>query len=275
VPAAELPALRASSDLRVIESRGLRILFLGMNCRPDPRQDIVPRGNPFHDSRVRRALSLALDRRALVAGPLGGLAEPLDQPLAPEVFGYVADLPPLGHDLDQARRLLAEAGHGDGFETTLDYVPGKYRDVDRVIEAVVADLALVGVRVRPRPSTYPQYLERLDRGDTPLYLRGWSTSVSAAQTYDYLLRSPADGLGSANAGGYSSPELDALLGAAAREPDDGKRLVQLRRAAEVIRRDMPLVPLYRQFNLYAGNARLRFEPRLDRTIRGAELGWLE
>ncbi len=273
VPAAGLEALRRAKDLRVVESRGLRVLFLGMNCAPGARPDVGPGANPFHDPRVRRAVALAIDRHGLVRGPLGGLAEELDQPLAPEVFGYGSGLAPLPYDPEESRRLLAQAGREGGFETALDFVPGKYRDVDGVIAAIVSDLGRVGIRVKPRPAPYPQYLDRLDRRDTPFYLRGWSTSVSAGQTYDFLLRSPGQGFGSANASAYSNAELDALLAAAAREPDDAKRLVRLQRAAEIIRADLPLVPLYRQVNLYAARAGLAFEPRLDRTIRGAELSW--
>jgi len=271
VPAGDLVGLRRETALRVVESRGLRVLFLGMNCEAAERADIAPPRNPFRDPRVRRAIGMAIDRDGLVRGPLGGLAEVLDQPLAPEVFGFAAGLPPLVFDQDGARRLLDEAGWASGFSTALDFVPGKYRDVDRAIEAIVADLGRVGVRVTPRPSPYPAYLERLDRRDTPFYLRGWSTSVSAGQTYDYLLRTPNGAYGGSNAGGYSNPAFDGLLEAAAREGDDGKRLLQLQRAGEMIRRDLPLVPLYRQFNLYAARAGLGFEPRLDRTVRGAEL----
>jgi peptide/nickel transport system substrate-binding protein len=271
VPAGDLAGLRKETALRVLESRGLRVLFLGMNCEAAERADIAPPRNPFRDLRVRRAVGMAIDRAGLVRGPLGGLAEVLDQPLAPEVFGFAAGLPPLDFDPDAARRLLAEAGWANGFTTALDFVPGKYRDVDRAIEAIVADLGRVGVRVNPRPSAYPAFLELLVRRDTPFYLRGWSTSVSAGQTYEYLLRTANGSYGGANAGGYSNPALDALLDAASREGDDAKRLLQLQRAGEMIRQDLPLVPLYRQFNLYAARAALGFEPRLDRTVRGAEL----
>jgi peptide/nickel transport system substrate-binding protein len=259
--------------LRVVESRGLRVLFLGMDCESQRRDDVSPPGNPFREARVRQAVALAIDRRQLVSGPLGGFAEVLDQPLAPEAFGYGAGLPEIAYDPVEARRLLAEAGFPRGFATALDFVPGKYRDVERVVESIVADLGRVGIRVTPRPATYPEWLARLERRDSPLYLRGWSTSASAAQTYDYLLRTPASGYGSANAGGYSNPELDAVLDATSRESFDAKRLAGLQSAAEIIRRDLPVVPLYRQVNLYAVRAGLAFEPRLDRTIRGAELAW--
>ena len=273
VPAQQVAELRAAPGLRVVESRGLRVLFLGMNCEAAERADLAPPSNPFRDARVRRAVGLAIDRRALVDGPLGGFAEVLDQAVAPEVFGYAKDLPQLVHDPPESRRLLAEAGVAAGFETALDFVPGKYRDVERVVDALVADLGVVGIRVTPRPAAYPQFLDRVDRRDTPFYLRGWSTSVSAGQTYDILLRSPAGGFGSSNAGGYSNVELDALLESAGREPDDAKRLAVLRRAADIIRADMPLVPLYRQFNLYAVRSAVGFEPRLDRTVRGDEISW--
>jgi peptide/nickel transport system substrate-binding protein len=229
--------------------------------------------NPFRDVRVRRAVALAIDRDALVRGPLAGQAEVVDQIVSPQVFGHHDGLPLLAHDPAEARRLLAEAGYADGFEVDLDLTATAGRP-HPALEPVMRDLGAVGIRVRPRASQLASLLDRVERRDTALYLMGWiSTSGDAGSSAEYLLHTPGGAYGIDNGGGYSSPDVDRLLGEAARCLDSGERRLLLRRAFERVHEDVPVVPLYRATDIYAVAERLVFVPRLDREIRGAELRW--
>ncbi|MDX2225033.1 MAG: ABC transporter substrate-binding protein, partial [Rhodospirillaceae bacterium] len=67
----------------------------------------VGRNGPFNDRRVREALNLAVDRRALVDGLLAGTTVPATQPATQGTFGHNPDLPPIPHDPARARALLA------------------------------------------------------------------------------------------------------------------------------------------------------------------------
>src|SRR5260370_38145878 len=75
--------------------------------------------NPLKDLRIRRALSLAIDRETEVARVMEGVATPTLQYMARGTFGFVPDLQPGRADPDQARRLLAEAGFPQRFRSTL------------------------------------------------------------------------------------------------------------------------------------------------------------
>lgn len=274
VPVESLPALGQSPAVRVVAEKGLRVVFLGMDCRAAARSDVSAAPNPFHDVRVRRAVALAIDREALVSVALGGHAEVADQIVAPSVFGYAPDVGPWAPDLARARALMAEAGHPEGFETALDFMPGKYRAVEAVVQHLTKDLARIGVRVRPRPLSTGDFFARVERQDTPLYLLGWmSTSGDAGLTLDYLLHTPGAGHGIDNGAAYANPELDTRVDRAERTLGLPARQRLLHEAARIVAEDRPVVPLYRPTDLYAAAAPLQFELRADRRLEAARFRW--
>jgi len=181
----------------------------------------------------------------------------------------------LPHDPETARSLLREAGYGSGFDLVLDFPSERYRAIDAVARLAIEDLAAVGVRVTPRPSASETFFARLERRDSDLFLMGWMSSGDAPLTYDYLLHRREEGQGSDNYTGFEDPEFDRLLEAVELEPSTARRGAGLRALAERVQQAMPLVPLYRQFDLYALRAGLVFVPRPDRRIRGVELAWTD
>ena len=272
-PPDEMGALEEDRQLMGVSRKGARVVFLSVDCaRPATPYVDAPR-NPFADVRVRTALALAIDRDALVRGPLRRLASTVDQVVGPEVFGYHDGLAPVSHDPQRARALLAEAGWPDGFAVDLDYPTGKYRGAELVTTELARQLLPVGIRLRLRPQPPEAFFARLQSRDTSLYLLGWiGTSGDAGPSYEYLLHTSAGGFGHDNAGGYSNPEVDRLV-EQARHLGPVDRLPLLRRVAEIVHRDKPVVPLYRAADVYALDRRLEFAPRLDRRIRAAEIRW--
>ena len=272
-PPEETADLVARGALRTVSRKGARILLLGLGCGEERGPHVSGARNPLTDVRVRRAIALAIDRKGLVDRALGGEAEVVDQIVAPEVFGYDESLFGRPFDPDGARRLLREAGAGAGFPVDLDFVRGKYRAVDVVVSRIAADLGRVGVRVRPRPREPAVFFERFDRRESAFYFFGWMASGDAGSSYDYLLHTAAGGYGQDNAGRYSNPVVDRLIEEASRVQRPEERRKRLRAIAWKVLDDVPLVPLYRQADLYALSAALEFEPRLDRQVRAARLRW--
>ncbi|HEX6737247.1 MAG TPA: ABC transporter substrate-binding protein [Vicinamibacteria bacterium] len=271
VPSESLAELR-TAGLRTPSQKGLRVLSLVMDTARERSPDVSTPRNPFRDVRVRRALALALDRPALVAEALGGEAEVVDQIVAPSVFGAFEDLKRLPFDPAESRRLMGAAGYAAGFTVTLDYMPGRYPGIDPLVRLLRAQLEAVGIRLTPRPWETHEFFARTARRETAFHLLGWmSTSGDAGATYDFLVHSPGGGYGTQNAGGYANPEADRLIEAAAHQLDPAERLKILHAVAERIQADLPLIPLYRQTDLYAVAPDLEFEPRVDRRIRGTQL----
>lgn len=138
---------------------------------------------------------------------------------------------------------------------------------------LIEDLASVGVRVKPRANPTDAFFARLESREPELFLLGWMSSGDAPLTYDYLLHRRQGGHGTDNYTGFADAEFDRILEATELEHSTAQRGARLRDLAERVQRDLPLVPLYRQFDLYAMRTGLVFQPRPDRRIRGLELRW--
>lgn len=274
VPPEKLPSLVGSRNVRIATLKGLRVIFLGMDCARTRNPYVSTPTNPLHDPRVRRAVSLALDRNALVKEALSGHAEVIEQLVAPGVFGYNRSLVPYEVDLAQSRRLLAEAGFPKGFAVDLDFMPKKYLSMPRVMDTLVKQLAKVDIEIRPRPLEAENFFARIERRDTAMYLMGWiATSGDAGISYGYLVHSPFGGLGSENGTGYSSEKVDGLIERSTGELNVQDRAALLWEIASVVHDEAPMIPLYRQEDIYGLNARLSFAPPLSRMIHGASMTW--
>jgi peptide/nickel transport system substrate-binding protein len=232
-----------------------------MDCAREQSVYLRAARNPFRDRRVREAISLAIDRDALTKGPLHGYADPAQQIPRPTEVGFDPALPPRRFDPERARLLLQQAGYRDGFETPLDYMPGKYLAVDAVVESLVLQLGQIGIRVRPQPRPPADMLQHVEARDTAFYLLGWMNETgSAHETYASLLHSVTANLGATNGGGYANPQFDLLVERVSGELDHAERVELLREATRIIDVDLPVVPLYRQHDLYAHVRALEFNP---------------
>lgn len=266
VPSHALARLAASPRTRIQVTRGLRVLLLGIDMRGEPAA--------LRDDRVRLAIARAIDYEALVDGPLGGHGATTGQVVSSAVAGYAPDIGPLGSDLAESRRLLSAAGLGAGVEVTLEYMPARYRAIEAVANAIAKDLSKAGFVVALKPLEVAEFLERRQTGHGGLFLQGWmNTGWDAGATYEQLLHTRAGRQGSANGTGYSNPEVDQAIGAARRELDLERRIGIYRSLALRVQKDLPLIPLYLQDDLWALAGQLEFEPTVTREIRGFRMKW--
>lgn len=272
-PAASVRDLESSKSVRVIARPGLRVILLGFNCRPGPNRHVSPGENPFADRRARNAVAQAIDRSQLVRGPLQGFAHIIDQVVTPEIAGYDQALSSTPFDLAGARRLLDEMGLSRPIHVDLDFPLHKYRNLTEVVPAIAKDLLRLGIVVRPRPAPVSDFLDRLRRHDTALYLLGWLTSTEAGVSYQDLFHTSEGQAGADNFGGYTNPEVDRQLDEAGSLWEADMRYTRYRSVAAIVQQDNPVLPLYREDDLYAFDRDLDFRPRADRRIVGRDIQW--
>ena len=122
---------------------------------------------PFNDIRVRRAVSLAIDRKAwsdsildgegcIDAGPVPCALTDWKLPVAkmdPAKAKYL-----VGYDPAEAKRLLAEAGYPNGFTTPMAHWPGYVPPFRTFYELAADNLAKVGITVELKPEEYGKYI---------------------------------------------------------------------------------------------------------------------
>lgn len=235
---------------RLVSASGLQMEYLAMR----------PSAEPFDDPRVREAVDLALDRRALVDEVLRGHGSAEVQMAGKQVFGYDPDLPKPRRDLERARRLLAEAGHAEGLRLVLE---GRY---GRNLEPVAAQIRQAGVDVEVRHGSWDDVYQRLHSGEVTFYMGGMlAVSADASDIFDSVAhtRDPDSGYGQNNSMGYSNPQLDEMLARSSTALDMLERRAMLQQAMGLLVADRVYLGLYAVHELYGLRRGLRWTPRSD------------
>jgi len=262
LPSQEADRVAAAPGCEVRATGGLAVSYL------QPRLDAPP----FSDVRVRRAVSLAVDREALVGAMLRGRGAPAGQMVGPKVFGYVPEIRPPRRDLAAARRLLAAAGYPGGLDAVVEYRAGQD------LAPLGAQLALAGIRLRLLARPWSELYPRLLAGKVAFYYGTWQcSSGDASDLFDNKVhtRDPARGYGDSNSNGYSNPALDRLIEASGATLDMGERRRILASAMRLLDADLPLIPLAIPYNLYGVRRGLAWAPRLDSRIYAADMRRVE
>lgn len=131
---------------------------------------------PLQDVRVRRAISLALDREQLAKEHFGPAAEPSGQLLPPGFLGYDPSIEPPKRDLAAARRLMEEAGVADGFKLNI-WVPSTPRpflpDPTGTAQAVASMLSDIEIDAVVHSEGLRKFLSDRDKGRFTAWITGW------------------------------------------------------------------------------------------------------
>lgn len=201
-PAPEnLAQLRTDPSLRVSTAPSEGEVILALNNARGPLRILG----------VRRALSYALDRRAIIDGAMFGYGQPIGSHFPPQNPDYVDLTGRYPHDPAKARALLAQAGYPKGFAVTLKLPPPAY--ARRSGEIVAAQLATIGIRATIVPVEWPQWLDEVfARHDYDM------TIVSHAEPADYAIYGRADYYF-----GYDGGAVRALLARLSATTDPGMR----------------------------------------------------
>lgn len=200
---------------------------------------------PFDDPKVRAAVAHAIDRQSIIDGAMFGLGTPIGTHFAPHHPDYVDLTEMSAHDPDKARSLLAEAGHADGFTTTLKLPPPSY--ARRGGEIIAAQLRQVGIETEITNLEWAGWLEQVFRGkDFGL------TIVSHVEPFDIGIYARPDYYFQ-----YGKPEFQALMESLTATADPAKRSELLAQAQTMIAEDHVNAYLFQLAFPTVADARLR------------------
>jgi peptide/nickel transport system substrate-binding protein len=272
VSTADLARLRGDPRIRMSEIAGLRNIYIypdfSRRAAPPDVSDHAGRplpANPFLDIRVRRALSLAVNREQLTERVMEGTASPTGQWLPPGSFGH--DPGTVSRfDPDAARRLLADAGFPEGFRLTLSSPNDRYPNDARIAQAIAQMWSRIGVQTQVQVMPFTAFIPRSARQEFGMRVLGFASSsgdavpmlVNIINTFDAAART-----GAGNHGRYSNPALDALTVRALGTLEDRAREELLRQAVRMAMEDVAVIPLYMLANVWATRRPMQYEPRMD------------
>ncbi len=270
----DIPRLRRTSGVKVIEGPENRVLFIGMDqSRNELLYSSVKGKNPFKDIRVRQALYHAIDIETLRTKLMNGLALPTGSTL-PSPLGHYNDPEfetRLPFDLAKARALMAAAGYGDGFEVTLDCPNNRYVNDEEICIALATMWAQIKIKLRVNAQPRALWFPKMERGDTSLYILGWGGSVTDAETtITPVMRAPGpQGQGYYNWGRVKNDKFEQLAAASSIEPDAKKRETLVKAALREYRDQVHLIPLHRQVIPWAARSNVEVVHRADNWLEWA------
>lgn len=239
VPLADLARLKAESDdLYTVPMYGTTYYLI--NCGKAPYDDV----------RVRKAINLAIDRKALIDNLLQGSATPGYSLVAP---GYAVDGKKYedgrsNYDMSEtanvemARQLMKEAGYenGEGFpEMELSYYT--HPQVKQIVEAMAQMLKdNLGIKVKITTEEWKVYYDNVQAGKYDVAAMGWGADYLNPMTFLplYMTDNPL------NNSNYSSPAYDEAVNKAKSETDSLQAMIDMKDAEDTLMADYPLLPLY-------------------------------
>ena len=283
VPTTDVARLKKEPNVVVNSGVSNRVIYLHMDQFRDNSPFVTTKDgkpmdkNPLRDTRVRKAISMLINRPAIVARVMEDIAIPAGQLLPEGFFGRSTKMQPEAYNVAGAKKLLAEAGWGDGFGLTLHGPNDRYINDAKICEAIGQMLSAAGIPTKV--STMPKnvYFRRASKGgeggqpEFSFVLVGWGSGTGESSSPLKSLLATHDkskGMGASNRGRHSDPKVDSLVKQALATVDDTKRLALLAGATEkAIGENQGIIPLHYQVNTWATRKGLKYAPRTDeRTI---------
>ena len=270
VPTADLARIRKNANFAIAEKVSWRTIFLHLDQYRDRVPGVTDKSgrpmerNPFKDVRVRQALSKAINRQAIVDRVMEGAALPASNLVAPPVFGHAPALKPEPFDADGAKKLLAEAGYGEGFSVVLHAPNNRYVNDDQVAQAIAQMLTRIGVTTRVETQPASVYFVKARNGEFGLSMLGWGSFSGDLALRSLVATFNAEtGYGTWNWSRHSNRKLDALIAQSLATLDEAKREAVAREAMTVAMQSYAVIPLHHQMASWAMRKGLSYVARTD------------
>ncbi|MEJ8845010.1 ABC transporter substrate-binding protein [Variovorax rhizosphaerae] len=177
---ADLDAIRKDPNVQVLEQPGLNVGYLAYNTTK----------KPFDDVRVRKAINMAINKKAIIDGVYLTAGVAAKNPIPPTMWSYNDAIKDDPYDPEGAKKLLAAAGHPDGFTTDLWAMPVQrpYNpNAKRIAELMQADLAKVGVKAEIKTFEWGEYRKRMQAGEHQMGMLGWTGDNGDPDNFMYTL----------------------------------------------------------------------------------------
>jgi peptide/nickel transport system substrate-binding protein len=212
VPVTEIERIEASDKMGLYRTEGLAVEYLGFNTKK----------KPFDDVRVRKAISHGIEREAIIKGVYNNVGTLANVAMSPKVLGYSDKVKAYDYDLNEAKKLLKEAGYEKGLSVTL--LTSDRKERINMAEVMQSQLKGIGINVKIQVMEYGAYIDMIDKGEHDMAIGGWGNATGDGDYNQYNLFHSASQGAAGNHFYYSNPEVDKLIESARKETDEQKRL---------------------------------------------------
>ncbi|WP_432357152.1 glutathione ABC transporter substrate-binding protein [Sporosarcina sp. UB5] len=227
----EVAGINAGDFARVNQKASSSLAYLGFNSEKEP----------FNDPKVRRAVSMLVNKDDISEGVYDGFGIPAKGPLAPGIFGYNEDAKPIEYNVEEAKKLLKEAGYENGFKSSIWTNDNPQRQQIAVL--MQEELKKVNIEVEIEVMEFGAYLEKTANGEHDMFILGWSNPTGDADYGMYALFHSSQHGSPGNRSFYTNPEVDKLLEEGRRESDPDERIKIYNKVQEHLIEDAPMAYL--------------------------------
>ncbi len=220
---ADLTSEMKEKGIRLVTAVTTSSSYMGFNMK-DP---VV--GHPGGESarKLRQAISIAVDYEEYISIFLNGRGIPAQGVLPPGIFGYKDDFnsvvytsPGKRRSIEEARRLLAEAGYPNGrsaktgeplvlyFDTSATGPDAKSR-----LDWLIKQFSKLDIQLVIRATDYNRFQDKMLQGNAQIFQWGWNADYPDPENFLFLLYGPnaKAGRNGENAANYTNPEFDRLF----------------------------------------------------------------
>ena len=274
VSPSDLTTLEKRQNISVFKSVSNRLLYLTLHMTDNPIKPYVtdkngnPIKSPFIDIRMRKAVSHAINREAISKRVMDGLSSPTGQFSPKGYIGYSSNLKADPYDINLAKKLMVEAGYGEGFKLTVHGPAGRYSNDTRILEAIAQMLSSIGIDTSVETMPASVFFKRFARGgpdNKPEFTAAMSGYANGSGEPSHPLRifihtkQKERGYGPGNRNGYSNSEVDKMI-------EDGRALMDVEKgektfikATEIAMKEYALIPIHHEVATWAAREGISYE----------------
>ncbi|MBK25007.1 MAG: ABC transporter substrate-binding protein [Halobacteriovorax sp.] len=233
---ADLKAMKANSNLVVMQGAGLNVGYLAMNTQK----------KPFDNINVRRAINHALNKKSYVDAIYLGNAMVAKNPLPPTIWSYNNKIKDYGYSVKKAKALLKKAGYPNGFETeiwTLPVTRPYNPNGKKMGEMMQADLAKIGIKAKLVTYDWPTYLKKAREGSHQLIQLGWTGDNGDPDNFLNVLLGCTGVKSGSNVARWCNKKFNDLITKAKLTTVKKSRTALYKKAQNIFKKDAPWAPI--------------------------------
>jgi dipeptide transport system substrate-binding protein len=234
---ADVPAMQKDPALNVLTQPGLNTGYLAFNVTK----------KPFDDVRVRQAVNMAVNKQAILDAVYQGAGQAAKNPIPPTIWSYNDSIQDYKYDPEAAKKLLADAGYANGFETDLWAMPVQrpYNpNAQRIAEMMQADLEKLGIKAKIVSYEWGEYRKRAQAGEHQMAQLGWTGDNGDPDNFlNNLLGCDGAREGGSNISKWCNKDFEALIQKAKSISDQAERTKLYEQAQVIFHDQAPWLPI--------------------------------